>query len=180
MARSPELAEKEGRIWRGSPTAATVAKAPKIEWDERASAARNARRHLPELMSWYFALGRDLLARNASPQELHLLRLATKRLRYTLDLFREVYGPALEERMGELRHLQQLLGELNDTVAAGPLLTQAVAGRLRPGIAKFLERRLNLKLQEFGSYWSETFDAPGRETEWIRFLGIAAAASPRV
>ncbi|MEI9973986.1 MAG: CHAD domain-containing protein [Ignavibacteriota bacterium] len=50
--------------------------------------------------------------------ELHVIRLATKRVRYTLELFRPCYGPGLELRITSLQRLQQLLGEVNDCAAA--------------------------------------------------------------
>ncbi len=156
-----------------------MGKAHDIVWDVRASAARNARRNLPQLMSWYFAGGRALLANDASPSKLHELRLATKRVRYTLELFRECYGTGLGTRLTELRHVQQLLGELNDTVAAGRLLAKPTARPHQGRIEKFLEDRLSAKMQEFRRYWSENFDAPGQEQRWTQYLGLDAGAQQR-
>ncbi|MBV8730436.1 MAG: CHAD domain-containing protein, partial [Acidobacteriia bacterium] len=60
----------------------------KVEWDEKADSLVNARTLLPKLVTNYFALGRELLAANPPPPELHALRLASKKLRYTLELFK--------------------------------------------------------------------------------------------
>ena len=142
-----------------------------IEWDEQATAAANARRELPPLVSQYFLLVRELLARDPSPPELHRLRLATKRLRYTLELFRPCYGPGLETRMAELRDIQQLLGEVNDSAAAGRLLAKAMREPAQRGpVEKFLEERADTKAQAFRTHWNEVFDAPGRERWWTEYL----------
>ena len=143
-----------------------------IPWDDTVSAAVNARRHLPSLVSAYFAQGRELLAREPGPAQLHTLRLATKRLRYTLDLFRSCYGPAFRARMEALRRLQQLLGELHDCTAASACLIK-VARRKSPQRARiesFLRRRAQTKSEEFRREWREVFDAPGQERWWTQYL----------
>ena len=83
-------------------------------WDARTAAAANARRELPRLVAAYFARVRELLADNPPPAKLHAIRLETKRMRYTLELFRPCYGPGMDTRLAALRHIQQLLGEVND------------------------------------------------------------------
>jgi hypothetical protein len=45
---------------------------------------------------------------------LHNLRIAAKRLRYTLELFRSVFGDVGELEIGHVRELQELLGQLHD------------------------------------------------------------------
>jgi CHAD domain-containing protein len=148
-----------------------MGKSHQVEWDEKATAAANARRELPPLVARYFALVRELLAKSPTPPELHRLRLATKRLRYTLELFRPCYGPGLETRMAGLRELQQLLGEVNDSAAAGRLLAKAMrksAQRVR--VETFLEERAAEKAHEFCRHWDEVFDAAGREQWWTGYL----------
>ncbi|HEY7388633.1 MAG TPA: CHAD domain-containing protein, partial [Bryobacteraceae bacterium] len=90
----------------------------KPEWDESSDAIVNARTVLPKLVEEYFALGREVLASEPAPSALHQLRLASKKLRYTLELFKACYGPGFRERIETLKTLQQMLGEINDTVAA--------------------------------------------------------------
>jgi CHAD domain-containing protein len=148
-----------------------MSKSHKVEWDEKATAAANARRELPSLVSRYFAQVRELLAKNPSPPELHRLRLATKRLRYTLELFQSCYGPGLETRMAGLRELQKLLGEVNDSAATGRLLAKAMReSAQRARVGKFIEERSAEKAQEFRKHWVEAFDAAGREKWWISYL----------
>ena len=150
-------------------------------WDERAGAAMNARRELPPLAASYFAQIRALLADDPSSAKLHRLRLLTKRLRYTLELFRPCYGPAIETRLAALRRIQQSLGEVNDSAAAGRLLSQAMsaASPQRARILRYLEERAALKAQEFRKDWAEVFDAPGQERWWTTYLARHARTPGR-
>jgi CHAD domain-containing protein len=148
-----------------------MGKPHQVEWDEKATAAANARSELPPLVSRYFALVRELLAKNPSPPELHRLRLATKRLRYTLELFQPCYGPGLETRMAGLRELQRLLGEVNDSAATGRLLAKAMRESAQQArVEAFLKERAAEKAREFRKHWDEVFDAAGREQWWTAYL----------
>ena len=150
-------------------------------WDERTGAAANAHRELPLLAASFFAQVRALLAEDPSPAKLHRLRLLTKRLRYTLELFRPCYGPALETRLAALHRIQQSLGEVNDSLAAGGLLSQAMsaASPQRARILRYLEERAALKAQEFRKDWAEVFDAPGQERWWTTYLARHARTPGR-
>jgi len=68
----------------------------KFKWDETATAARNARSELPMASQRYFRAGRETLGSETTPAELHAFRLRTKRFRYSLELFRPIYGPTLD------------------------------------------------------------------------------------
>jgi len=157
-----------------------AAKLRAIHWDERSAASTNARRYLPPLVTEYFTYVRDTLAKNPPPPKLHALRLATKQLRYTLELFRACYGPGLETRLGELRHLQQLLGEVNDSAATERLLSSMMrASTQQLRVKKFLDERSATKAQAFREHWTGVFDAPGRERWWTGYLMREARAARR-
>jgi len=141
-----------------------VRKPYRATWDQQADAAANARRELPRLAADYFARARKLLADDPPPAKLHSLRLDTKRLRYTLELFRPCYGPGLEARIESLRRVQQLLGEVNDIVTAAALLPKGARGR------RFLENSARAKAQEFRKHWAKAMDAPGHEDRWTAYL----------
>jgi CHAD domain-containing protein len=141
-----------------------MSKRTRARWDAAAGAGANARSELPKLAADYFAEVRKTLAENPTLAELHRVRLATKRLRYTLELFRPCYGPGLETRLATLRAIQQLLGEVNDTVSAAKLLPKSMRAR------EYVERRGEEKAAEFRKHWSEVFDAPGQEQLWVGFL----------
>src|ERR1019366_4961095 len=99
-----------------------MAQTYRVKWDKRAGVAANARRQLPPMVTAYFSSVREYLADDAPPRRLHRVRLASKRLRYTLELFRPCYPAGLEERLDALKKLQDWLGEVNDAVASGRLL----------------------------------------------------------
>jgi CHAD domain-containing protein len=149
-----------------------MAKPRQPKWDERLGPAPNARRELPPLVSAYFVRGRETVASKPSPAKLHRLRLATKKLRYTLELFGPCYGPGLEARLAALHEVQRLLGEVADGAAAIRFL--ADAGLANPGqrsrAIDFLGQRTARKQHEFRKQWEEVFDAPSRERWWTTYL----------
>jgi CHAD domain-containing protein len=156
-----------------------VPKTRHIAWDERSATAVNARRHLPGAVSAYFAEVRGALAENPPPPELHRLRLATKRVRYTLELFRPCYGPGLETRLEELRRLQSVLGDVNDSGVALRLISDSVPSSPQmERVRRYLEGRAAAKALEFRKDWAE-FDAPGREELWISYLARNAHSKGR-
>jgi len=141
----------------------------------RASASANARRRLPALVRAYFAQVRELLAANPAPPELHAIRLATKRIRYSLELFRPCYGRGLDQRLATLQHLQQLLGEINDCAAAERLIESLVRpSPARKRVRTFLRRRASAKAAALRREWHGNFDAPGREHWWLQYLAAGA------
>lgn len=143
-----------------------------IVWEESVGAAVNARRRLPALVSDYFAKGRELLAKEPKPPQLHALRLATKRLRYTLELFRPCYGPGLRARLAALRRLQQLLGDVNDCATAAAELAKAARAKSpgRARVDRFLQQRAQAQTAEFSREWKQVFDAPGQQRWWTAYL----------
>ena len=158
-----------------------MSKLHRVAWDERAGAAVNARRELPQLAASYFARVRALLADDPSAPKLHRVRLLTKRLRYTLELFRPCYGPGLETRLAALHRIQQSLGEVNESAAAGRLVSKSMsaASPQRARILHFLEERAAAKAEEFRKDWSEVFDAPGQERWWTTYLARHARTPGR-
>jgi len=147
-------------------------KLPSPVWNARLGVAANARRGLPRLVSAYFRAGREFLAGRPSPAQLHELRLATKRLRYTLELFRRCYGPALVRYLTDLQVLQQALGELNDCVASRNLLAREMpASPLRDKVERFLGGEEAARAQKVRRLWTGQVDAAGREVAWVRYLG---------
>jgi CHAD domain-containing protein len=124
----------------------------------------NARMVLPMMAGEYFAAGRKMVAANREPKDLHPFRLATKRFRYTLEIFRDVYGPAMADRLKQLKPVQDALGAVNDCVA-----TREEFDSDRK-FCDYLERRAVRKARDFYKSWINEFDAPGQEERWIRFL----------
>ena len=145
-----------------------------IVWSVSDSAGLNASRRLPDLARDYFQAGRDLVRAQASSAVFHKFRLKTKRFRYTLELFQPCYGPGLEQRLQALRHIQDLLGEINDCATTKKLL-----GRMTINISTYLDRRIEWKKRALRSYWRRVFDADGQETWWTDYLAHYARGARR-
>ncbi|HLI86993.1 MAG TPA: CHAD domain-containing protein [Bryobacteraceae bacterium] len=151
-------------------------KSAKPQWDKTSDAVANAQAVLPKLLADYFQLGREVLASNPAPPELHQLRLASKKLRYTLELFKGCYGPGFGERINALKTLQQMLGEINDTVAAertigGILVADTEESRRAVDYLRNFGRD---KAKAFRKHWTTVFDAPGQERWWTEYLARQA------
>jgi CHAD domain-containing protein len=146
-------------------------------WQDRRGAAWNAQRVLPRMVREYFDEARRFLRKDRDPEEFHRMRLAAKRLRYTMELFRPCYGKGLEQRLEALKALQDALGELNDAVATRALLR----GRVKKAARAYLRKRAQEKADEFRKLWAENFAAPEREAWWTEFLEkeARAAGAPR-
>lgn len=149
-----------------------MAKRKSIKWDETAGAGKNAQREFPAMVAAYFTEGRDILDNDPQPSDFHALRLLTKRLRYTLDLFRPCYGPGLRTRIAGLRRIQLCLGEINDCVTAAAVLAdlRPKSSPVRKRVEKFLEERSQTLIAEFRREWTGVFDAPGQERGWTAYL----------
>ena len=112
----------------------------KLHWDERERRGQCAT-HPARVVADYFEEVRGFLAKKHKPKELHRMRLASKRLRYTLELFRGCYGPGLEQRLDALKDVQDALGDVNDAVAAEGLLDPRTVQKVR----RFLRARAEEK-----------------------------------
>lgn len=72
-------------------------------------APRLLRRQWKRVRRW-----RDHIAERPEPETLHELRIAIKRLRYTADFLRGLYGDGLDELLSDCTALQDMLGEIHD------------------------------------------------------------------
>lgn len=135
-------------------------------------AADNARRNLPLLAADFIKKGKKAASGKLPPEELHRFRLAAKRFRYTLEMFRSCYGPGLEKRLDVLRKLQDFLGDINDCISIRRLLKQE-----RPGGVLHLDTLLDSldslaarRCSDFHEFWRTNFQAPGRDRWWTGYL----------
>jgi CHAD domain-containing protein len=154
-----------------------MAKSNRIEWDEVASAAENARRKLPALAQSFFETGRKLAGGKASEAALHRFRLSAKRLRYTLEFFRFCYGPGLDDRLAVLREIQSCLGEISDCAVTRELAAATLPGRSAERVAadRFLQRRARQKAAQFRRYWRRVVDVPGADRRWRSYFARVSA-----
>jgi CHAD domain-containing protein len=133
----------------------------KLEPTHNASA--NARLILPKMARKYFEAGRKMMDAKRSPDELHKFRLKTKEFRYTLELFRPVYGPGLDGYIKSLRELQGALGKISDYQA----IRRVLAGDHK--LESQIERALKGKLKDLRRSW-RTFDSDGALKRWRTYL----------
>ncbi len=143
-----------------------------IRWDAGKSVVENVREVLPPMARELFAQGRRAASGKVKSKKLHELRLQAKRFRYTLELFQPLFGPAMTDRIGRLRRLQQRLGAISDCVATRNLLKDLSGKKTAKAkeVFAWLERREQEKIRQFLTYWHQTFDLPGEEERWVSYL----------
>jgi CHAD domain-containing protein len=146
-------------------------KAGKIHWDPHQNVPENASEKLPELARQYFEAGRAL-GTDSSFEALHRFRLLTKRFRYTLELFRPCYGPALEARIDALATLQQDLGDINDcaTTQALALARNDLPEAERERVLREVKELAGERMARFRHHWDRDFAPTRREQSWTHYL----------
>ncbi len=66
----------------------------------------------------------DAILENAAVEQMHALRIEFKKLRYTVEFFREVLGEEAKAIITDLKAVQDHLGDLNDAVVATQILKE--------------------------------------------------------
>jgi CHAD domain-containing protein len=79
----------------------------------------------------------------ASFEQLHALRIEFKRLRYTLEFFKEILGKDVQTIIEEIKGLQDHLGELNDANVACHTLSRFIKNWDKKQISLPLMERTN-------------------------------------
>lgn len=62
----------------------------------------------------------------ATIEQLHALRIEFKKLRYTVEYFREVLGRSVEDVISDIKRVQDHLGDLNDAQVATQILREFI------------------------------------------------------
>jgi CHAD domain-containing protein len=127
------------------------------------TAAENARVVLPKMARRYFEAGRKAIEGNRPPDELHKFRIETKRFRYTLELFRPLYGPNLDRYLKALRGLQSALGKVSDYQSIQRVLADDRE------VKKHIDHALKGKLKDLRRSW-RAFDSHGQLKRWRTYL----------
>ena len=142
------------------------------KWDEKASPGENARSRIPKLVAAYYLEGRQAAEGQAPPEALHAFRLHTKKLRYTVELFRSCYGPGLQRWLAALSRIQDHLGAISDCATAARVcfahLPEAAPERER--LAAYLDRRIAREAASFRRYWRSEFDRPAESRRWEAYF----------
>jgi CHAD domain-containing protein len=141
-----------------------------MKWRASHTALVNARAVLPGLAEKYFHAGRKAADHKRSARSLHKFRIETKRFRYSLEVFRPVYGPTLDRYLKALHGVQDALGKVSDCQTVLELLKGDAALRQK------LERSLKKKSKDFRDLWSK-FDSAGQLKHWKSYLARGPARS---
>ena len=146
----------------------------KVNWNPGISAAASAKVVLPAMAADLFSAGREAADGKPKVKRLHDFRLLAKRFRYSIELFRPLYGPAMDRRLRTLRKLQEKLGKISDCAATRDLLKVYAGeggkrGKLKQ-VLKYIDEEERTRTLDFLKYWSEEFNAPGEEEHWSRYL----------
>jgi CHAD domain-containing protein len=108
-------------------------------------------------------------------EELHAMRIAAKRLRYTLEIFAPLYEDELKEPLKAVREAQELLGDIHDCDVWAQYLSQFMEeerartleyfgtarafGRLAAGLRHLeqdRQQRREKRYREFVRFWEQT------------------------
>lgn len=139
--------------------------------DTGVEAAGVARERLPVVAAEFFRAGRKTAQKTTSAARLHEFRLAAKRFRYTLELYRDCYGPVFGERLERVRSIQSILGQRQDYAVMEQRLRPIAANdaALQATLTRVETRGARLEA-DFHAYWHREFDAEGEESLWERYL----------
>ncbi|MCC7498520.1 MAG: CHAD domain-containing protein [Bryobacterales bacterium] len=140
-------------------------RAPSL-WLPDESVAANARSGLPLLAARFFVSGGEAAEAGGGARQLHRFRITAKRFRYTLEIFRGIYGPRLQVLINEVRQVQDLLGARNDCSVALAMIHGMGCERLRT----CLEKRGQRHERDFRRFWNEHFSRPEIRRRWIHYL----------
>jgi len=127
----------------------------------------------------------DCLANPQDIQQHHAMRIAAKRLRYTMEICEPIYEGGLDEFIQAVKHLQSLLGDVHDCDVWGEDLgrfldeererTLAYFGQLRPfarleiGIEYLRQERQNYRTEVFQQL-VENWRAVNEAALWERLV----------
>jgi CHAD domain-containing protein len=160
--------------WRGALANAATAGG---DSSSKAPIAGTAQRMLPRMTQEFLERGNEAAGTKISPQGLHRFRIATKRFRYTLELFAPVYGSPLESSLEKVRRTQELLGDINDCDTVRRLLSHF---KEADKLTSWLKKRQHRRIEEFQRYWTDTLAGDGELRSWRALLsrpgGVARQA----
>lgn len=94
----------------------------------------------------------------ASPKQLHRFRIAAKKFRYTIEILQPAFPPkAFSKVAKEFKHLQELLGHVNDhAVAESKLRRMKKAGTIvKNRVFQNEVDQLQSAIEEFANWWTK-------------------------
>ena len=121
---------------------------------------------LCELIPQYWEAGDAAAQPEADWNDLHRFRLATKHLRYTMELFAPVYGRAVAARLDVLKRVQTHLGKVNDCDTARSL--EPIRGERE--LDDWLAARQHSEHEKFLKTWAQERVRSGGGAAWVRYF----------
>jgi CHAD domain-containing protein len=120
--------------------------------------------------------GNRAASAKASEDQVHRFRIAAKKLRYTLELFRPFYGAGGDQELVRLARIQSLLGGANDCRVVRAMVSQ-IGGH--HGFEAILEKKQRRKLARFRRYWAEEFHQTTAAHQWLAILPVPSVHEGR-
>lgn len=127
----------------------------------------NARRIIAARLDEVYAYD-GVVADPANVRELHDMRIACKRLRYTLEIFAIAFEADLEPAIDEVKALQDVLGDIHDCDVQVPMLEEHLA---------WLEAREGAAARELVTAAAAADAGSLDEDAYARFAGSLAASN---
>ena len=122
--------------------------------DSQVAVGETARRILPQIAADFVERGNAASQAKVSPEKLHAFRIASKKFRYTLELFAPLYGPSVNTWLESLKGIQTVLGDINDCVT----VSQMIADYKGSGpVTNWIKKRQRRKIEQFSRLWLEEF-----------------------
>lgn len=111
-------------------------------------------------------------------EELHLLRIAAKKLRYTMETFEPLYGKRMEFFIESAKSIQQVLGQLHDFdiwIANLPrnISEKGIEKELSSGITYYLNRCRKLRNQTYDDF-VQKWNNLKEENVWDELIEFSA------
>ena len=103
-------------------------------------------------------------------EELHLARIAAKRLRYTLEVFLPCFGDPLRECISQVKRLQELLGDVHDSDV---WLEKLQAYRNEPGLSEDRLRALERLIEDRTAFRHRSYRDAVRHWNGLESDGFA-------
>ncbi|MGI4789625.1 MAG: CHAD domain-containing protein [Janthinobacterium lividum] len=112
-------------------------------------------------------------------EELHNMRIAAKRLRYTLEIFAPCFsGKDFTKLYEQAKSIQEQIGEIHDRDVRGPLLQAFLEARagdrpeIRPGLERLVRSQQTERAKlyrQFISYWNK-LQKQGFKRDFLQML----------
>ncbi|HVW08521.1 MAG TPA: CHAD domain-containing protein [Bryobacteraceae bacterium] len=166
------------RDFRRRGSAAAWRRALKLVQDSGKTSARDAASNiLPGMLKKYLRHGTQASHHNASSKELHRFRIATKEIRYSVELFIPVFGAGagvgtggpIGELSKNLKKIQNHLGAIHDCTATAALI-EDLKSPGRKNILRAIGKRGEEKTDRFLRDYRRQFEDEDAVRRWKKAL----------